>query len=62
VMKSMVTERYLSWSINTLGTKIENGEASLEDCVDYAKSKGEPTKISGKQELYEMIRNGYIYG
>lgn len=62
VFKSMVAERYLTWSTEALGAKIEKGEATLEECVEYAKSKGEPQKLSGKQELYEMIRNGYIYG
>jgi xylose isomerase len=62
VIASMLTERYLSWSVDPLGCKIERGEATLEDCVEFAKSKGTPRQISGKQELYEMIRNGYIYG
>ncbi|KAG7350962.1 D-xylose isomerase [Nitzschia inconspicua] len=62
VLKSMLTERYLSWSTDPLGAKIEKAEATLEECVEYAKSHGEPNKISGKQELFEMIRNGYIYG
>jgi xylose isomerase len=62
VLKSMLTERYLSWSTDPLGSKIEKGEATLEECVEYAKSKGEPQKTSGKQELYEMVRNRYLYG
>jgi len=28
--------------------------------VAYAKTKGEPKQISGKQELYEAIVNMYI--
>jgi xylose isomerase len=61
-MKSMVQERYLSWQVEAMGQKIENGEATLEECAEYAKSKGEPKKTSGKQELYEMVRNGCLYG
>ncbi|MDR0843713.1 MAG: xylose isomerase, partial [Tannerella sp.] len=42
------------------GKKFEDGKSSLEDLVAYAKSKGEPKQISGKQELYESIVNMYI--
>ncbi|KAL3908113.1 MAG: hypothetical protein SGILL_008607 [Bacillariaceae sp.] len=62
VINSMVSERYLTWTVDPLGPKIEKGEATLEECVEYAKSRGKPKQISGKQELYEVVRNGYIYG
>jgi len=61
VLKSMVVERYLSWETDPLATKIKNGEATLEECVEYAIGKGEPKKTSGKQELFEMVRNRYLY-
>jgi xylose isomerase len=56
IMRSMLSERYLSWAVDPLGPKIENGEATLEECVEYAKSKGQPKHISGKQELYWTSR------
>jgi xylose isomerase len=61
-LKEMVADRYASWKTNPLGVKIENGEATLEECATYAFSKGEPTKTSGKQELYETMRNRFLYG
>ena len=61
VLNQMLQERYLSWSTEDIGKKIEAGEATLEECAEYAKSRGEPPLISGKQELYEMIRNRFLY-
>jgi xylose isomerase len=60
-MKSMMEERYLSWKMEAIGRNIEQGEATLEECAQYAKSKGEPKKTSGKQELFELVRNRYLY-
>ncbi|MDR3339142.1 MAG: xylose isomerase [Candidatus Symbiothrix sp.] len=53
------TERYASFDSGE-GKKFEDGKLSLEDLATYAKSKGEPAQISGKQEFYEMIINHYI--
>lgn len=61
-LQSMVEERYSSWKAIPLGIKIEKGEATLEECVEYAKNAGEPKKSSGKQELYEITRNRFLYG
>ena len=60
-LQSMVAERYLSWETESLAAKITKGEATLEECVEYAMEKGEPKKTSEKQELYEMVRNRYLY-
>jgi xylose isomerase len=60
-MNSMLEERYLSWKTDELGIKISQGKATLEECAAYAKAKGEPTLKSGKQELFEMVRNRYLY-
>ena len=60
-LDGMLHERYQTWSSEEIGKKIEAGEATLEECAEYAKSQGEPPLISGKQELYEMIRNRFIY-
>lgn len=61
-MQSMVEGRYLSWSTDALAQKIEKGEATLEECVEYAKQKGRPVTRSGKQEHFEAVRNRFLYG
>lgn len=62
IMQTMLAERYLSWKSESLGPKIERGEATLEECTEYAKLHGEPAKTSGKQEFFEIVRNRYLYG
>jgi len=57
--KKMFSERYASFDAGK-GKEFEEGKLSLEDVVAYAKTKGEPKQISGKQELYEAILNMYI--
>ncbi len=54
----MLKERYASFDAGK-GKEFEEGKLSLEDLVAYAKTKGEPAQISGKQELYEAILNMY---
>jgi xylose isomerase len=56
----MVQERYQSFQTQALGKKIHEGKATLEECVEYAKQKGEPKMISAKQETYEVIRNRFL--
>ncbi|MDR0753931.1 MAG: xylose isomerase, partial [Prevotellaceae bacterium] len=57
--KKMLADRYSSFDRDK-GKEFEEGKLSLEDLVDYAKTKGEPAQTSGKQELYEAIVNMYI--
>jgi len=57
--KKMVSERYSSFDAGK-GKEFEEGKLSLEDVYAYAKAKGEPKQISGKQELFESIVNMYI--
>ncbi|MDD4922989.1 MAG: xylose isomerase, partial [Bacteroidales bacterium] len=57
--KKMLSERYASFDAGK-GKEFEEGKLSLEDVYAYAKAKGEPKQISGKQELYEAIVNMYI--
>ncbi len=52
-------ERYQSFSIGK-GNDFEKGKLSLNDLVNYAKDKGEPSQISGKQELFEQMINWFI--
>jgi xylose isomerase len=61
-LRQMLRERYASWTTTDLGQKVEAGEATLEECAEYAKQQGgEPKLTSGKQELYEAIRNRFLY-
>ncbi len=53
-LPKMLKERYASFD-SGMGKEFEEGKLSLEDLVAYAKEHGEPTQISGKQELYETI-------
>ena len=55
----MLKDRYASFDAGK-GKEFEEGKMSIDDMVAYAKSKGEPAQISGKQELYEAIVNMYI--
>ena len=55
---AMVKERYASFDAG-LGKKFDEGKATLEDLVAYAKANGEPKQISGQQELYETLVNLY---
>jgi len=51
--------RYASFDAGK-GKDFEQGKLSLEDLRAYAVEKGEPTAISGQQELIENIINRYI--
>ncbi|MDR0762978.1 MAG: xylose isomerase, partial [Bacteroidales bacterium] len=57
--EQMLKERYASFD-DGKGKEFEDGKLSLENLVEYAKSKGEPQMHSGKQELYEAIVNMYV--
>ena len=52
-------ERYSSFDTGK-GNDFENGKLSFIDLYNYVKDKGEPSQISGKQELVEQIINWYI--
>jgi xylose isomerase len=58
-LPKMVKERYASFDSGK-GKEFEEGKLTLEQVVEYAKTKGEPKATSGKQELYETIVNMYI--
>ena len=60
IMKKMLDQRYITWN-EVLGKKIASGEATLEECVAYAKQQGEPQPKSAKQELFEIVRNNTLY-
>lgn len=58
-LPKMRAARYASFD-SGIGKDFEDGKLTLEDVVAYAKTKGEPAQISGKQELYETVVNMYI--
>nr|WP_298793819.1 xylose isomerase [uncultured Allomuricauda sp.] len=57
--ESLLNKRYASF-YSGKGAEFSAGELSLTDLYDYAKGKGEPEQISGKQELFENIINQYV--
>ena len=58
-IEAMRKERYASFDEGE-GKKFEEGKLTLEEVVEYAKTKGEPAAVSGQQELYEAIVAQYI--
>lgn len=60
VIPRMVEQRYSSFANSELGKKIENNQATLEDCEEYARNNPEPKALSGKEEKFEAILNHYI--
>jgi xylose isomerase len=57
--KKIRTERYASFDTGK-GKEFEEGKLSLADLRNFAIEHGEPTTISGKQELLENVLNRYI--
>ncbi len=57
--ENMLSDRYASYDAGK-GAEFEAGALTLEQVADYARANGEPTQISGKQELYEATVNMYI--
>jgi xylose isomerase len=58
-LSKMKADRYASFDSGN-GARFENGELSLEQLAELARTNGEPAQISGQQELYESIVNKYI--
>jgi len=59
IIPTMVKNRYKGWD-GEFGSKIEKGQASLEDCESYVFNNGEPKLKSGKEEKYKAIFNEYL--
>jgi len=55
-----VQERYSSYN-SEFGEKVDNGDASFEDCEEFVKEKGEPETQSSRHEHYENMFNYYVY-
>lgn len=58
--KKKLTDRYVSFDTGK-GEEFEEGKLPLKDVVTFARTKGEPKQISGKQELYEAFLNMYHF-
>lgn len=58
-LPGMVKARYASFD-SGFGKKIEDGQATLEDCEAFVAEHGEPTQISGKAETYESVFCSYV--
>ena len=56
--RKMLADRYASFDAGR-GKDFEDGNMTLEQLVEYAKTQPEPAVTSGKQELYEAIVNMY---
>jgi len=61
LLKNKVTHRYAGYLNTTIGQKISNKSCTFNDCEDFVNRSGEPQKISGNQEEYEVILNSYLY-
>jgi xylose isomerase len=55
----LLKTRYASFDTGK-GRDFEKGKLTLESLRDLAKKSGEPRQISGQQERFEQIINGYI--
>jgi len=60
IMKNMVVSRYQGYQNTPLGQKVTNGSLTLAECEEYIHRHGEPQKISGSQEKYEVVLNSYV--
>ena len=57
--KKLRADRYASFTEGK-GEDFAKGEMTLEELATVAAEVGEPTQISGRQELYEALINQYI--
>ena len=55
----MKKERYASFDSGD-GAAFEKGNLDLEALAEIAAKSGEPKKISGRQEFFEMLFNSFI--
>ena len=59
VLDEFVKDRYAAWD-SGFGKDAEDGTVSLAECEKYVLDQGEPTPVSGRQEMLENIVNDYI--
>jgi xylose isomerase len=58
-LESLRRERYAAWD-GELGTHIMSGAATLASLNDRALDRGEPTRVSGRQEALENLVARYV--
>ena len=59
VLCDFIKSRYASFD-DGIGKKIENREVGFKELADYVLENGEPTPVSGRQEMLENIVNQYL--
>ena len=59
VLANFVSERYKSFK-SGIGRKVMRGETNFRELEKYILKKGEPKKISGREEMLENLINSYI--
>ncbi len=59
VLADRVKQRYSSYE-KGIGAKIEEGATNFKELEKWALENGEPAKISGKQEKFEILLNSYL--
>ncbi len=55
-------ERYAGYRDTAMGQKILKRSTSLPDLEEWARSEGEPPRVSGRQEALENVVNDYLNG
>jgi xylose isomerase len=60
VWSNVLSVRYKSWN-TSIGKKIVDNDATVEDCENFIKQFGEPKPVSGEQEKLETLLNTFIY-
>jgi xylose isomerase len=62
VLSRRIRERYAGYRDSEMGRKILERKTSLPELEEWARSNGEPKRVSGRQEALENIVNDYLYG
>jgi xylose isomerase len=60
VLRDFMAQRYASYD-DTIGSKIERGTTNFRELEAYVLKRGEPKRISGKQEMLENVLNRYLF-
>jgi xylose isomerase len=57
-----LAERYAGFREAEMGQKILSRATTLAELESWARSEGEPERVSGRQEALENLLNDYLYG
>ena len=58
-LDALLVERYKEWD-SAFGKKVFKGVKTLSDLEDHVLRHGEPTRVSGRQELFENLINEFV--